>query len=167
MSQKTIVSIVIAAVLVAILFAVVAIAGLAYFVRSHVTAVEASDRAAVEEIAQARQRFAGQTPLIERRGDTDDDDQFVVHHPDASARAVPVQTLRVLAYNPRDERMVRVSIPFWILRLAPSARFNILDRADIDVGRARLTLDDLERHGPGIVLDATDHRGSKVLVWLE
>ena len=130
------------------------------------TAVDAAEQTAIEEIARTRQRFAGQTPLLERRADSadDDDERFVVHHPGPASHARPVETLRILVYNPRDERMVRVNIPFWIIRVAPSARFNILEDADVDVGRARLTVEDLERLGPGLVLDTTDHRGARVLV---
>jgi hypothetical protein len=62
--------------------------------------------------------------------------------------------------------MFRASIPFWILRLTPSDRFN-LDAADFDMGRSHLSIADLEHHGPGIILDTDDARGSRVLVWLE
>jgi hypothetical protein len=167
-TRKTVLSIVIAAVLVVIICSVVAIVGLAYFVRSHVSAVEASDRTAIEEITHTRQRFAGQAPLIERTSDKDEEDAFVVHHPSPEAPRAHLEALRAVAYNPHGGKMLRVSIPFWILRMAPSsARFNILDSADVDVGRARLTIDDLERHGPGLVLDTKNRRGSRVLVWLE
>jgi len=33
--------------------------------------------------------------------------------------------------------------------------------------RVRLTLDDLERRGPGLILDQKDRHGSQVLVWTE
>ena len=38
---------------------------------------------------------------------------------------------------------------------------------DFDSDRVHLTLDDLERRGPGLLLDQTDRRGSQVLVWTE
>ena len=166
--KTTVLAILGAAFLVVIVFAVLAVVGLVYFFRTHVSTVEASNRTAVEEIARTRERFAGQTPMIERRdGDEDYNDRFIVHPPDPEAKPKPVQTLRVLAYNPRDERMVRVGIPFWILRLAPRGKLNLLDNTDVDIGHTRLTVEDLERHGPGIILDAKDHRGSQVIVWIE
>jgi hypothetical protein len=166
--KKTILAILGAAILIVLIFAVLAVVGVVYFFRTHVAAIEASDKTAIEEIARTRDRFAGQTPMIERsHGEGDDFDRFVVHRPDPGAEPKPVEALRVLAYNPRDERMVRVRIPFWILRLAPRSRFNLLEGTDVDLGRTRLTLDDLERHGPGLILDAKDRRGSQVLVWLE
>jgi hypothetical protein len=76
----------------------------------------------------------------------------------------------VLAYDPDDERLVRISIPFWLLRLAPSTkRMSFLsdNGIDFDSERVRLTLEDLERRGPGLILDHKDRHGSLVLVWTE
>ena len=76
---------------------------------------------------------------------------------------------RVLAYDTREEKLIRVSIPFWLLRLAPSRHVSFLSDTGInfDSDRVRLTLDDLERRGPGLILDQADRRGSHVLVWTE
>jgi hypothetical protein len=167
--KKTILAILGAAFLIVIIFAVLAIASLAYFIRTHVSAGDASNATAVEEIARMRERYAGQTPMIEKRAGSDewDDDRFVIHRPEPGATAAPVQMLRVLAYNSHDERILRASIPFWILRLAPNGHFNILDTADIDMRRSHLSIEDLEHHGPGLIIDTEDARGSRVLVWLE
>jgi hypothetical protein len=62
-----------------------------------------------------------------------------------------------------------VQIPFWLLHMVPSKHLSLLndEGIDIDTDRVRLTLDDLERRGPGLILDAKDRRGSLVLVWTE
>ena len=64
---------------------------------------------------------------------------------------------------------MNVSIPMWLLRLAPSNKFSFLNDngIDFDSDRVHLTLDDLERRGPGLLLDQADRRGSQVLVWTE
>jgi hypothetical protein len=65
---------------------------------------------------------------------------------------------------------VRVSIPFWLLRLAPTGkRMSFLSEngVDFDSDRVHLTLEDLERRGPGLILDHIDRQGSLVLVWTE
>jgi hypothetical protein len=87
----------------------------------------------------------------------------------ASLPAIKLETLRVLAYDIHAEKLVRVSIPFWLLRLAPTRHVSFLSDTgiDFDSDRVRLTLDDLERRGPGLILDQADHRGSQVLVWTE
>ena len=80
-----------------------------------------------------------------------------------------LESLRVLAYDRRAGKLVNVSIPFWLLRLAPSNKFSFLsdNGIDFDTERVHLTLEDLERRGPGLILDQADRRGSQVLVWTE
>jgi len=38
---------------------------------------------------------------------------------------------------------------------------------DFDFDNSNLTLEDVERHGPGLVVDGVDSRGAQVLVWAE
>lgn len=168
-TKKTILAVIGAIVLIVVIFFVAAIGGMAYFVRSHIHAQPTTSAAAGEEFAKARERFAGQHPMIERtRASDDDDDRFVVHRPESTSNRVELQMLRALAYDHRQERLVHIAVPFWLLRLAPSGKgFSFMEDSNIDIGRSRLTVDDLERHGPGLILDTRDRRGSDVLVWVE
>ena len=74
-----------------------------------------------------------------------------------------------MAYDKHARKLVRVSIPFWLLRMAPSRHVSFLNDSgiDFDSDRVHLTLEDLERRGPGLILDQADRRGSQVLVWTE
>jgi hypothetical protein len=38
---------------------------------------------------------------------------------------------------------------------------------DFDSDRVHLTMEDVDRRGPGLLLDQADRRGSQVLVWTE
>ena len=164
---KTWISILIASVIVVGVLAVSAVGGTAYFIYRHVhtqfTPVESADK----QFADARARFAGQPPLIEmRRGDEP------VLHREVIPKDMPaakLDTLRVLAYDTRANKLVNVSIPMWLLRLAPSNKFSFMkdNGIDFDSDRMHISLDDLERRGPGLILDQADRRGSQVLVWAE
>jgi hypothetical protein len=48
-------------------------------------------------------------------------------------------------------------------------RFSLLkdNGINFDSERTRLTVEDLERHGAGLVLDHRNARGAQVLVWTE
>ncbi len=168
-TKKTILAVIGGIVLLLILFVVAAIGGTAYFVRSHMNAQQESAESASDEFAKAREQFAGQRPMIERAAATDDDsDRFVIHRPEATARTVELSSLRALAYDHRKERIVHISVPFWLLRMAPAGRgFSFMRDNDIDMERVHITVDDLERHGPGLILDTHDRRGADVLVWVE
>jgi nitrate reductase NapE component len=159
-------AILIAGVIIFGMLAVAAVGGTAFFIYRHINTTPTGHDAAAAEFTQARARFAGQQPLIEMSVG----DEPVVHRElvkDPSGRKL--ETLRVLAYDRHERKLVRVSIPFWLLRLLPSNHFSFLDDngINIDSERVNLTVDDLERRGPGLVLDTRDRRGSEVLVWTE
>jgi len=166
--KKTWISVLIAAVIIVGMLAAAAVGGTAYFVAKHVRTQAAETADAAKEFATARARFSGEPPLIEmRRGD-----EPLLHREllKKEMPTKPLEALRVLAYDPDAEKLVHVSIPFWLLRLAPSGkRMSFLsdNGVDFDSDRVHLTLDDIERRGPGLILDQKDRRGSLVLVWTE
>ena len=166
-TRKTWISVLIASVLIVGMLAVAAIGGTAFFIYQHVNTQFAPNEKAEAQFAEARARFAGQKPLIEMRKD----DEPVLHRDviPASLPATKLETLHVLAYDTHEEKLVRVSIPFWLLRLAPTNHVSFLNDTgiDFDSDRVRLTLADLERRGPGLIIDHADRRGSHVLVWTE
>src|SRR5207249_1993803 len=119
------------------------------------------------QFAAARARFAGQQPLIEMRRGVEP-----VLHRETIPREMPavkLDTMRVLAYDTHANKLVNVSIPMWLLRMAPSNKFSFMkdNGIDFDSDRVHISLDDIERRGPGLVLDQADRRGSQVLVWTE
>lgn len=172
---KTWVSIVVAILIVVVMLGVAAIGGTAYFVYSHIRQTPVEETRAGDRFAQARERLANRLPLLEirdrelERGSQRD---LVVNRPPevpGGASGTKLQTLRALVYDPDEKRIVEVDIPFWLLRIMPSGRFSFLNDSgiDFDSDRVRLTVEDLERHGAGLVLDHRDRRGSQILVWTE
>src|SRR4051812_15258938 len=89
-----------------------AAAGL-WFVRSHVDVRSTTAGAASSDFEAVRARFTAQKPLIE----LDDHGDFVRANTDRAAGTVRPQTLNVMAFDPDDEKVVRVEMPFWLLRL--------------------------------------------------
>ena len=168
-TRRTWVSVLIAGIIIVGLLAIAAVGGTAYFFYRHIHTEFTPPENADAEFAQARARFAGQQALIEIRHD----EEPILHRelvPKAGAAAKPLVSLRVLAYDTRARKLVQVTIPFWLMRLAPSGKrvsFLSDNGIDFDSDRVNLTLEDLERRGPGLVLDQADRRGSQVLVWTE
>jgi nitrate reductase NapE component len=168
-TRKTWISVLIASIIIVGILAIAAVGGTAYFFHRHINATFTPPENADTEFAQARARFAGQRALIEIRKD----DEPILHRelvPEQGAAGTNLASLRVLAYDTRGRKLVRISIPFWLLRLAPTGKkvsFLKDNGIDFDSDRVHLTLEDLERRGPGLVLDQADRRGSQVLVWTE
>lgn len=169
-SRKTWISILVAAVIIVGVAAVAVVGGTAYFIYRHVQAEFTNEQTADRAFESARARFEGQQPLIEMRLN----DEPLVHRdliPAAATAGRKPETLRVLAYDDRAGKLVRVAIPFWLLRMLPSRNLSFLNDqgidVDIDSERVRLTIDDLDRRGPGLVLAHESRRGARVLVWTE
>ena len=92
-----------------------------------------------------------------------------VHRPPGDARRVEIHRLRVLVYDMNGGHLVHADIPGWVLRMMPNGRggvFETGDYGDFDMRRNRVTIEDLERHGLGLVLDG-HNRNTRILVWSE
>jgi hypothetical protein len=161
-AKTTWISIIIAAVIVVGMLAVATVGGTALFIYRHIQTQFTSADSAEQQFAEARARFAGQQPLVEMRND-----QPVLHRSPSAPRR-DLRALRAIAYDPRAHKLVHIEVPMWLLRLIPSGHaIHISDVEEFDDDRARLTLEDLERHGPGLVLDIKRLRSGQVLVWTE
>ncbi len=163
--KRTWVAVAVAILIILGIFGVALVGGAAFWVRRHINAQFTSVEAASSEFERERARFAGQSPLIELQAENE---RPIVHRRTAEART-ELQTLRVLVYDARAGKIVRVSLPFWLLRLAPSKPLRLSGSGvDFDSDHMRLTVDDLERAGPGLLLDAKNGRnGEQVLAWTE
>jgi hypothetical protein len=163
-TKKTWISIAIAVVIIFVIFGLAVLGTAVYVFRQHINAQFVSTETAQEEFEQARQRFTGQQPLVDVSNGRHEP---IIHQRTGSAE---IRSVHALAFDPAAGKLVRVSLPFWILRMAPSKNFTFQSSGDFDFDseRLHLTVDDLERAGPGLILDARDPRkGTLVLVWAE
>jgi hypothetical protein len=160
---KTWIWVVVGIVAVCILGVIAMAAAGLWFVRSHVDIRPTTVTAATEDFKSIRERFATQKPLIE----LDDRGNFVHANVDRPSSPTPPQSLNIMAFNPKDERVVRMDLPFWLLRFKMrGTRIDVGD-GNIDLAKLRLTVEDLERFGPTLILDQKGGNGSRVLVWTQ
>ena len=164
-STNTWIAVAIAAVVIVIGMGLLVVGGSAYFISRHIHAQFVSSESAEDRFARARERFAGQTPLIQLNAD----DQPTIHQLPAETRGAPITVLHAVVYNPDTRKLVTVTLPMWVLRMMPShKRFSFAGNGvDFDSSRTRLTLEDVERHGPGLILDGHSRDGDRVLIWAE
>ncbi len=84
-------------------------------------------------------------------------------------RPGPPHRVNVLVYDDSDRKLVRVSVPLWLVR-------KIEKDGEIDLGgdaeglaegvRPRLRLKDIEKAGLGILVEVEEDGDDQVLVWL-
>jgi hypothetical protein len=119
------------------------------------------------ELDRLRTQMAGQKAFIELP-EEDSDAAPVIHRELATQPTGKVTTVHVRIWAPRDRKLIRVDVPFWLLRLMGNGPINI-QTGDSDFGGVSLKVTpvEIERRGPGLLLDHTEHRGNQVLVWTE
>jgi hypothetical protein len=157
---------VVAAVVVLGILGIIAMAGVGiYFFSHHINTRTETPAAASRDFERVSSRFADQKPLIE----LDEHGRYLRSNTDrhAAPGAKTPEALHVMAFNPDDGRIVSVEIPFWLLRL--KLRGNAIDfnGQRIQLEDMKLTVEDLERYGPALVVDHHVKSGQRVLVWSE
>jgi hypothetical protein len=143
---------------------VVAVAGATYYAfRQHVHTKIVSRSSANLEFDQIRAGFTGERALIE----LDERGRFLRSNPDRDPKPgvkVPDQ-LHVLAFDPDDERIVKFMIPFWLLRFKSHGTTIDFNGGRTGLEDLKLTVEDLERFGPTLIVDHQGSHGERVLVW--
>jgi hypothetical protein len=142
------------------------LAGIAVFamlVWRAVTVEDAPRAEAERRIAIARAGLPSKAPLVEL--DENGRVRRAAHSSDATAR--PIARLKVLAWRAAAQRLVSADTPFWFFKLkGPAARY-ALEGTGFDLDRLGLTPPDLERFGPGVIVDHASHGGDHLFVWTE
>jgi hypothetical protein len=117
---------------------------------------------AERELARTLERFKGQQPFIDLDGD-----EPAVNRTEPPASPAPIDALHVMVWQPDEQKLFKMAIPMWLVRLSGDKPMRISPgrhRSDLDL---RLTVRDLERHGPGLIVNQNGRRGEHVIVWAE
>jgi hypothetical protein len=78
-----------------------------------------------------------------------------------------IRRLRVLVYYAEAQRFVSADVPFWFFRIkGPAVQYALRDTG-LDLDRLGVTPDELQRHGPAVVIDHVRPNGDLLLVWTE
>jgi hypothetical protein len=141
-----------------------------WFVVTHRTAVAVSPQVAEFEFSQMRARFANQRPLIDMRR------REVTETSDASQSVAPLRAFHTVVFDTRGgERIVRITVPYWFARrVAGRARefrwlgqLTFLDDTEFDPEAIHLSVAQLERRGPGLVVYYRHSDGGQFISWVE
>ncbi len=101
-----------------------------------------------------RRQFSGVQPAFEFR----DSRPAMLRQPPATAASPGPETVRVLVWDPDENQMSRVSLPFRLLRLSNDP---------IEFDGVELDIEDVERYGRTLLLDGDTPEGDRILIWTE
>lgn len=166
MAVKTWIWVVVGSIFVmGIALIVVAGTGL-YWVARNVDIEPATGASAAQQFEHALARFEGQRPLVEIVGD----DWILLPERGAGREdtAREIDAIQVLVWEPHENKLARIRVPFWLLRLAGTGSIRLSSRnSELDFENLKITVEDIERFGPGLILDHTEPDEGRVLVWAE
>lgn len=140
----------------------VAVAGYFIYQQFAFQATSSSDVKADEEFALAAGRFEGQKPYLVIK-----DGEPLVSDEPAESPGRPVEAIHILVWDPDDRKVVKLNIPFWLLRMSKGHPIKITNTPDGDPVHLKITAEDLEKRGPGLILDHKGADGERVLVWAQ
>jgi hypothetical protein len=160
---KTWVWVVLAVIVIGVLGVIAMAAVGLYFFSQHIDTKTASPAVAARDFEQVTVRFTGQKPLIE----LDEGGRYLRSHTDRepSPNVKPPDELHVMAFDPDDGRIVRLNIPFWLLRMKMRGTTIDFNGKRMDLEDLKLTVEDLERFGPTLIVDHRSTSGERVIVW--
>ena len=142
----------------------VAVVGYVIYQQFAFQAKSATEVSADEEFGRIVAKFDGQKPYLIIK-----DGEPVISDAPASAPGKPVEALHIIVWDPDEQKVVKLNMPFWLLRMTQGQpiRISANDDPGGDAVKLKITADDLERRGPGLILDHKEATGERVLVWAQ
>ena len=133
----------------------------AYFVVRHMEKRAGSEAEAVQTIDAVKARFGSRPPLVEIIDARSAD--IRINRP-VEASVSPVDTIHVVNWKSDTGELIRTDVPLWLMRFST---LNIASQLGIAPEKFRLTVSDVERYGPGIIVDYGSQGAFRVLVWVD
>jgi hypothetical protein len=133
-----------------------------WFFTSALETVAVDEAGATQSFDDVRGRFAGRESVLRmtERG------PVIARQPPSAGTRSDLQRVRLMAWDADDRRLASVNLPFWLVRLQPGP-LNVSGTSAVPNVRLSITVDDLERYGPAVLIDHTEEDGSRILIWTE
>jgi hypothetical protein len=135
-----------------------------YLVTRNMQVRQASPALAERELADARARFGSAQPLIRFTGREPRLVESEFERRAADDTGPPARQLGVMVFEPREGRLVRLSIPMWLVRLKGSSALPV--QLGVDARTLTVSLEQFDRLGPALLVDE-EIEGARVLIWTE
>jgi len=142
----------------------VAVAGYVIYQQIAFQATPATELSAEQEFKKAVRKYEGQEPYLVIK-----DGEPVINDESTSTVGKPIEAIRIIIWDPDKRKVVRLTMPFWLLRMSRGQPIKISsdDEPGSHAMHLKITVEDLEKRGPGLILDHKAATGERVLVWAE
>jgi hypothetical protein len=165
MTARKWIPIIVGIVIFVILVGAGLVGALVYVVTRQVDVRSMSAAGGQEEFEKLLASKAGQQALIELPA-YGTDGEVVVRRELIKGDTGSISIMHVRVWSPRDKTFVKVDLPFWMMRLTGNKPITInagsLRRVPLTV-----TPEEIDRRGPGLLLNWSGRKGERLLVWTE
>jgi hypothetical protein len=148
---------------------VIAIVGVGVWVaRSMVNNTDMDQASATQTMEDVRARFAHATPVLDIRPGA----LTMSRRPPDVQPPGELKTLHILRWDVHEERLTRVDVPFWLLRMR-NGPIDVMYEGDPNPSGLRMKTStsirvaDIERFGPALLVDGDMPDGGHVVIWSE
>jgi hypothetical protein len=147
-----------------VLVCVIAMAGFGmYFVSRHVHAGPSTSTDAFQAFDNARAPFKDAKAIFEL--DDRERPRQVRQFSEFQTAPARAEVVWILAWDPDRERLAKMSLPFWMLKLGRQ-KIDIAS-GGFEFDRLELDMNELERVGPVLLFDFRTNSGKRVLIWTQ
>lgn len=139
------------------------VVAVSYF-QQNMSVTGTTEESAMQQLDEVRKRFPGQQPLIQL---VDGTPQLVSDRAGQTPTQTTLSTLHVIAFDRDEGNLVNLSLPFWLLRMKSGPiRISAYQQGWDDRG-VSFRVEDIEKRGPGIIVDVTQANEGRVIIWAE
>jgi hypothetical protein len=140
-----------------------------FYLRCHDSRT-ASAATANAEFLELRARFADQQPLLDMR------ERKAREKGRVAGTVGPLHGFHTVIFDTRGrQRLVHITVPYWFARQSAGhagqfrwlGELTFLDDTEFDPEAIQLSLDQIERHGPGLIVDHRHSSGGQFMAWVE
>jgi len=137
-------------------------------VRSMVNNADMDPATATKAMGDVRARFGQVMPVF----DVQPSGVTMSRVPPDKRPPGELKTLHILRWDVHEERLTRVDVPFWMIRMRNSS-FDVMNDGTVNPGGVRLRtstkirVDDVERFGSALLVDGDLPDGGHLVIWSE
>jgi hypothetical protein len=128
--------------------------------------IDMDEASATKTIDDVRAKFANAVPVLVLQPQG----LKLARKPPDTAPAVELKTLHILRWDVHEERLTRVELPFWMLRLKDSP-IDVMYENESTGLRTRtatsIRVSDIERFGPALLVDGQLPDGGRIVAWTD
>ena len=167
MARRKWIPIVVGLVILVMVVGIGLIGAMFWMVTRQVSVQELAADTGEQEFEKLREPFSGQKPFIELPEDGNELGA-VVHRELATHEPGKVSTVHLRVWVPSDGKLVKLDLPFWMVRMMGSKPIEFhSDESGFRGITLKVTAEELERRGPGLIIDHGTKDGERILVWTE